>query len=306
LPLRGAGYDVFIDFEQFARTSAIIGLLLQIPRRIGFDTPGQGRESAYTDRVPYRNDVHMMDGFYSLLAPLGIPPVSGVRPVPIPTTSAEEAHVEHLLKEARIGPEDRLAIVHPGTSANVVLRRWPETHFARVADFLVEQGFRVVLTGIPAEREIVERVEQAMHERAFNAVGRLSLGELLALLARASLVISNDTGPIHLAAAQGAPVIGLYGPNIPTLYGPRSEHGLAFYLGLPCSPCITNFNEKGSDCQSNICMKLMTAEQVTSALAHLFEGTVYAPTAAGGIRPVPDAPPVHPRLLARRPDARRA
>ena len=58
-------------------------------------------------------------------------------------------------------------------------------------------------------------VEQSMTQSAYNAVGRLSLGELLALLRRASLVLSNDTGPIHLAAAQGAPVIGLYGPNTP-------------------------------------------------------------------------------------------
>src|SRR5262245_56914076 len=81
--LRAARYDVFIDFEQFARTSAIVGLLLRIPRRIGFATPGQGCESAFTDCVPYRNDLHMMDGFYSLLGPLGVPPEIGVRPVPI-------------------------------------------------------------------------------------------------------------------------------------------------------------------------------------------------------------------------------
>jgi heptosyltransferase-3 len=295
-----ARYDLFIDFEQFARTSAIVGLLLRIPRRIGFSTPGQGRESAFTEVVPYRNDLHMMDGFYSLLSPLGVPAVVGVAPVAVPTTADEERGADRVLRQAQFGLKDRIAIVHPGTSENVILRRWPESHFARVADYLVQQGFRVLLTGIPAEAEIVARVERHMTERAFNAVGQLSLGELLALLKRVALVISNDTGPIHLAAAQGAPVIGLYGPNIPVLYGPRSQHGIAFYLGLPCSPCITNFNEKGSDCQDNICMRLMTAEQVIASLSRILEGVVYAPTAAGGIRAVPGAPSVHPLLLRRR------
>lgn len=299
-PLRAARYDVFIDFEQFARTSAIVGLLLRIPRRIGFATPGQGREPAFTDCVPYRNDLHMLDGFYSLLGPLGVPAEVGVRPVPIPTTPGEDQAAHRLLEEARISADARVAIVHPGTSANVVLRRWPEGHFARVADYLIEEGFSVILTGIPAEADIVARVEAQMQQRAFNAVGRLSLGGLLALLRRAALVISNDTGPIHLAAAQGAPVIGLYGPNIPVLYGPRSQNGLSFYLGLPCSPCITNFNEKGSDCQNNICMKLMTADQVTAALSHIFEGKVYAPTADGGVRELPGAAAVDPRLVRRR------
>src|SRR5207245_7280608 len=108
---------------------------------------------------------------------------------------------------------------------------------------------------------------------ALNAVGRLSLGELLALLRRAALVVSNDTGPTHLAAAQGAPVVGLFGPNTPVLYGPRSAYALALYLGLPCSPCMSNLNEKGgSGCDNNICMTLMTVDQVVAALERTFDG----------------------------------
>src|SRR5205814_71811 len=86
----------------------------------------------------------------------------------------------------------------------------------------------------------------------------------------ASLVISNDTGPIHLATGQGAPVIGLYGPNTPALYGARGAHAMAFYLGLPCSPCMTNVNEKASDCQNNICMTLITVDQVIKSLSPKF------------------------------------
>ena len=119
-------YDVFLDFEQFARTSAILGLLLMIPRRIGFDTPGQGRASAYTDTVPYRNDLHMMDGFYSVIGPLGFERPARVEPVAVPTRDEEERGVDRWMQDAAIGREERIAVVHPGTSENFVLRRWPE------------------------------------------------------------------------------------------------------------------------------------------------------------------------------------
>jgi heptosyltransferase-3 len=297
--LFAARYDVFIDFEQFARTSAILGALLMIPRRIGFATAGQGREAAFTDVVPYRNDLHMMDGYYSLLGPLGLPTPEGVAPVPVPTTADEERGADRVLADAGISAGERFVILHPGTGPNFIFRRWPEEYYARVADYLAGQGFRVVLTGVRAEADIVARVVRSMTQPAYNAVGRLSLGELLAVLRRAALVLSNDTGPIHLAAVQGAPVIGLYGPNTPTLYGPRGRYGLAFYLGLPCSPCITNFNEKGSNCRDNLCLKLMSADQVIASLSRMFAGVACEPTATGGVRPIPDAPPVHPLIVRR-------
>ena len=299
-PMLSTGYDLYIDFDQFARTPAILGLLLRIPRRIGFATPGTGREPAFTDPVPYRQHLHMMDGFYTLLEPLGIAPVTDLAPVPVPTTVEEEQRVDGVLREAGIRSADRIAIVHPGSGANFPLRRWPADRFAGVADYLAQRGFCVVLSGARSEADIVARVQRRMTERAFNAVGRFSLGELIALLSRAALVISNDTGPVHLAAAQGTPVIGLYGPNTPVLYGPRGAYGLAFYLGLPCSPCMSNVNEKNSSCQDNICMKLMTLEQVIASLSRIFEGVTCVPTPAGGVRDIPDGLPVHPLLVLRK------
>lgn len=297
-------YDLYIDFEQFARVSAILGLLLLIPRRIGFEMPGKGRESAFTDPVRYRHDVHMMDGFFTLLGPLGIAPRTDLMPLPVATRLEEEHAVDRLLAAAGIGKDDRIAIVHPGSGANVTLRRWPEDRFARLADYLVDSGFRVILTGTRGEAPIVERTAGQMQRTALNAVGRLSLGDLLALLRRSALVVSNDTGPTHLAAMQGAPVVGLFGPNTPVLYGPRGRYALAFYLGLPCSPCMSNQNEKGaSGCNDNICMKLMTAEQVIAALERTFDGVASMPLATGGVRPFPGAPAVHPLLLRRLPPA---
>src|SRR5207244_6030784 len=233
-------------------------------------------------------------GSYTLREPMGLRSVTGFVAVPVRTTAEEDRAVDRTLAEAHIGLDDRIAVVHPGTGANFTLRRWAPERFAGVADYLTERGFRIVLTGVRAEADIVARVRQHMTAPAFDAIGRFSLGELLALLRRASLVISNDTGPIHLASGQGTPVIGLYGPNTPALYGARGAYAMAFYLGLPCSPCMTNVNEKASDCQDNICMKLMTVGQVIESLSRIFDGVAYMPAVNGGVRPIPGAPPVHP------------
>ncbi len=281
LPLWRARYDTLVDFEQFARVSALIGLLLGIPRRIGFDTPGQGRAAAYTDPVPYHNDRHMADCFYTLLEPLGIAPRLDLPPVPIPVSDDETAAVARLLAGAGIDGRTPVAVVHPGSGPNFVLRRWPEENFAALADFLADRfGLRIVLTGVPAEQDIVTRVRQAMKYPAVDTVGHLRLGELLALMNRAAVVVASDTGPAHLACAQGTPVIAFYGPNTPRLYGPRGPHDVVFYLALPCSPCITNYNEKVSTCTDPICLKWITLDDVTRRLTRAFPAGLPVPAAA--------------------------
>ena len=303
--LRRVHYDLFIDFEQFAKTSAIVSLLLRIPRRIGFLIHGQGREAAYTDGVSFPYHLHTMDAFHTLVEPLGVAPARHLRALPVPFTATERQNIEDLLAAEKISPDDRIAVIHPGTGENFILRRWPEDRFAAVADFLAQQGFKVVLTGGRSEAELVARVANEMKMPAFNAVGKLTLGELLALLKRATLVISNDTGPLHLATTQGTPTVGLYGPNTPTLYGPRGEYDITLYLGLPCSPCMTNSNDKSSSCRNNICMKLMTVDQVIASLSRIFEGQAVMPAFLGGVRPIPTSPAVHP-LLIRRPPVERS
>jgi ADP-heptose:LPS heptosyltransferase len=93
--------------------------------------------------------------------------------------------------------------------------------------------------------------------------------ELVALLARAQVLVSNDSGPVHLASALGVPVLGLYGPNSPALYGPLSPGSVAFHDAPPCSPCITNFNYKTSRCRNPVCIAAIDAEPVARAALSL-------------------------------------
>lgn len=127
-------------------------------------------------------------------------------------------------------------IVHAG--ADDVRRVWPTAKFAKVADGLVDKGYQVVLTGTPKEQEIVTSVMQAMDHAAISCTS-LGLGGLAALLRKSSLVVSNDTGPLHLARAVGAPTIGIFwAPNVLN-WGPltRNRHRVAISWRLECPRC---------------------------------------------------------------------
>lgn len=91
----------------------------------------------------------------------------------------------------------------------------------------------------------------------------------MALLARADVLLSNDTGPVHLASQLGTPVLAFYGPNTPVLYGPLSAGSRAFYRDLPCSPCITVANYRSSRCRIHTCMAAIPVGEVVEALGRL-------------------------------------
>lgn len=111
--------------------------------------------------------------------------------------------------ESMVRPVDEAyAVLHPG--ATDIQRRWPAEKFAQVGDFLIEKGIKVYITGSLNESKIVEEVIGNMKYAASNVRGQLSINALTALLAKAKVVVSNDTGPLHLARAVGAPTVGIY------------------------------------------------------------------------------------------------
>ncbi len=267
--LRRARIDLFLDFEQFSRTSTLIGFLVGAPQRIGLRTPRQGRYLLYTAPVRYRDDQHMTRTFLDIARAAGVE--NRYEPCAIQVGEDERRRVASLL------PEDgrRLVVVHPGSGDNFVGRRWPAACFSALADHLVRRhGVTVVVTGGTGERALAAEVIDRMAERhaAVDLSGALSVRGLFALLARAEVLVANDTGPVHIASALGRPVLGLYGPNTPVLYGPLSAGSRAFYRDLPCSPCITNMNYKTSFCRLPVCIRDIPVPEVAAEADRLLSG----------------------------------
>jgi ADP-heptose:LPS heptosyltransferase len=274
--IRGRRYDLVIDFEQFAKLSAIIAYLSGAPERIGFNTDGQRRGWLFTTRVVYTDSEHMRGIFMRLLRPLGIDSCPEVPS--LPTQPEEAARAGAILAEHGVASDHFPLIgVHVGSGPNfyeVPLKRWPTQSFARLCDALIERhAASIVFTGKGnGERSLIRQTQALMHHPAIDTCDQLSVGELLALLRACHIVISNDTSVMHLAAALKTPVAALFGPTNPLQYGPGNDEDLVFYKDLFCSPCLTNYNLKVSYCSDPVCIRTISAEEALAGIEERFLG----------------------------------
>ncbi|MHC4819407.1 MAG: glycosyltransferase family 9 protein, partial [Planctomycetota bacterium] len=257
--LRRLRVDLALDFEQFVRTSQVLLFLARPQQAVAFDTEGQRRAGLADISVPYDDRRHCGESFLALARAVGLRK-RVYRPggLEVPGDAAERMDRWCRLHDVGSRP---LVVLHPGSGDNFPGRRWPTRRFGLLGRRLVdEHGAVVAVTGGPAEAPLTREVVEASERDLSDLAGRMTLDELLALLARAALLVANDTGPVHLASALGVPVLGLYGPNTPRLYGPLSSGSVAFYDAPPCSPCITNLNYKTSRCRNPVCIRAIAVD----------------------------------------------
>ncbi|HEX6238862.1 MAG TPA: glycosyltransferase family 9 protein [Acidimicrobiales bacterium] len=178
----------------------LLGARTQVTARLPGHWVPPGTSIAYPSSVP---EVHRL---LAVVEAAGFPP-QGDR-VQLPVRPVDQRALDAVAAGLRDGP---LACVHPGATRPA--NRWPVDRFAAAADHLAGRGYRVVLTGTAAEHELVRAVARAMRAPAVDLSGRTGLGTLAALLARASIALSNDTGVAHVAAATGTPSVVLFAPD---------------------------------------------------------------------------------------------
>ena len=260
--LRAARYEITID-PQCNLRSAAAARSTGARRRIGFSRrfAKEGAHLWLTERVEPRPDRRLkVERNLELLRALGIDG-AGARPqVAIPEGAREWARASL----AKLGGE-RVIALHPGVSASGAIKRWePERYAATARRLRDEAGICSVVTWGPGELELAQQVVSASDGAAQLGPQTSSILELAALLSACPLVVSGDTGPLHLAAALGVPVVGLYGPKDPAIYGPWYAHtdGLGRVVRRPvhCSPCTLR------QCPNVICMPAIQVEDVVQAV----------------------------------------
>jgi heptosyltransferase-2 len=162
-----------------------------------------------------------------------------------------------------LGPGDWVA-VNPGAAYGSAKRWFPE-RFAETADRLVaEYGVKIVLTGGPGEKEIGNDIAAAMAAEPLNLIGRTSVRQLMAVLASVRLLVSNDSGPMHVGAAFGVPIVAVFGPTDHTTTSPLADNCRIVRKDVGCAPCLLR------QCPTDHrCMKSITAEDVLSAAREL-------------------------------------
>jgi lipopolysaccharide heptosyltransferase II len=261
--LHARHYDIAVSV--FGRWAGILAAVSGAKRRVGF-----GRESypgLMTDNVRGRHwrpgdHKHEVDYCLELAKAAGATTDIPDRTPHLYVEPLAHQQLEQLLEREGIVPEKPCIACHI-SSNNGHSKRWPIPYWAILIDKLIRgQNAQVILTGASDDRPLIESVTRQMQEQAINLAGKTSLPQLVALLQRANLVISGDSGPMHIAAAVGTPLIAIHGPTDPALSGPVSPTATVLRSDIWCSPC---YNAKDSaDCRffTTQCMKNILPSQV--------------------------------------------
>jgi heptosyltransferase-2 len=265
--LKGHDFDCVIDFEQHFQMTAIISYLTRAPMRIGLHYTGNPRRHLLTDPVFLDPDRHMVDTYMELLRPLGLPvePTKALEPIYV--DDADDREVERWLDRHRGHPRAPLVGIHPGSGIRATARRWPKDRFAEIVKRIsTEFGADVILTGSESEAGLVDEILRISATPAHSGAGRFTIKETAALMRKCDLFISNDTGPMHMAAAMGTATIGLFGPNVPSRYAPVGRGAVGIYKGSDCSPCIQIHEGRAGECDRGTCMEAIGVEDVWQAV----------------------------------------
>ncbi|MGY1707493.1 glycosyltransferase family 9 protein [Geodermatophilus sp. SYSU D00697] len=193
-------------------------------------SPPPGTEALH---LRYPVDLHEAERHLRLVEHLGLP-AGGAPEMTFPITADDEAEAAATRAASGLVP-GRYVVLHPGASSPT--RRWPAERYAEVGDALAADGAAVVVTGGPAEREVGAAVVAAMRAPAVDLTGATSLGGLAALLRDSALLVGNDTGSAHLAAAVGARTVTVFLPGDPVRWAHRGPRHRAVVADVPCAPC---------------------------------------------------------------------
>jgi lipopolysaccharide heptosyltransferase II len=275
IQVRRARFDLWIDCEFLTRFSALLTGVSGAKVRAGFHASEVPRGRLHHVLLPFNSQWHMIDNFCVVASgDVSAPPMAALRPLQRFYADPEQAlGLAQKLASRGLAPGEPYLVLNPNAGELALERRWSVENFAALADALASSfSGKFVVVGAAAERAYVARMLACVgaRERVIDLSGDTSLKELVALFAQARVLVSNDTGPLHLACAVGTPTVAIFGPESPLLFGPRGTHHQVVYKGLACSPCLNIYNGRTVHCPY----------AVTHCVADLSVATVLAATLA--------------------------
>ena len=254
--LHARKFDCVVDLTDGDR-SAFISLVTRSGLRIGFNRERRLRGRLYSHCVKASyGAMHMIEYHAMVLPVLGLS--SRIREPVLPISGQDRDRAYQILATLQLDRK-QWVMIHP--AARYWFKAWPADRFAALGDALYGKGFQVVLTGSRNDESIETEILRVAQRPILSLIGKTSLLESAALMKQCRLFIGNDAGPMHMAAAVGCPVVALFGPSNPAVWGARGKSIRIIYKGLDCSECFHPGCFRGE--QS--CMKLITVEEVLEA-----------------------------------------
>ena len=249
-----------------AFSPALVTALAGVPRRLGYRA--DGRSALLTHRVsppPARSPVHQIDAYRGILTGAGL--TSDGRDPAIALSPAELQAARATLTGFGVDPAQALVGVNPGAAFGGA-KRWPADRFAAVCQALADEtGTRVLIFGGPSEKTLGDALADRCGDGAINLCGKTGLRDAIALIHQCDLFLTNDSGPMHLAAALDVPLVAVFGPTNHRTTSPAGPFSrLVRAPGIPCAPCMRR------ECPTDHrCMTAVTVEAVLAEARDILE-----------------------------------
>ncbi len=231
--------------------SALMLALARIPERWGYG--GEGRGVLLTRRVARKEDgakMHQLEYYLELMRKLGYSPAPAE--VRLAVSPSEKRAAGLALRALGLNTRRPIVVLSPGASYGPA-KRWPAERFAALGGlFQKKHGAEILITGAPDERDLAEQTASLMPRPPVVLAGRLGLRRLLAVMSRASLVVTNDSGAMHLANALRVPVAAVFGPTDPDVTRPYHQPSVVLKKIVPCWPCFYRVCPYDHRCMTSI------------------------------------------------------
>ena len=272
--IKKKNYDFIVDLEFVTNFSALTTLLISIVSKpcatIGFSSPSKWRNKIYSIAIPFDHSRHITEIFAKVFFPLVEKSFAVDFEIPkkdMISSAKLSPLVEKLLEKH--SEVNKIVCVNINAGKICYLRRWPQENYVELILGLYHRfGIKVVLVGGEGDVGYVNDFIMKLPKKIniFNFCGELSIKELVGLFTKSCLLITNDSGPLHIASIVGLPTVSFFGPETPYLYGPLGPEHHVFYEDIFCSPCINIYNAKASSCNNNICLKSIRPEIVMKTI----------------------------------------
>ena len=257
-------YDLAIDMEEYLNISTLIAFFAG-KERIGYS---RGiRSNLYTKKIDYNDKQHVVYTFLDLLKPLGIKKTVEKLPQ-LNYSKNDKKNVDNLLRKYNIGKKDFLVGFGVGAAESAKSRMWPKERFAKLADQLIKKyNSKIILFGNNEEKKLIDELQNLIinKKKSFNVAGLVNTREMFYLISLCKLFIGNDSGPMHVSAAQGVTTIGLFGCNLPIRFKPFGKNNYSIYKKSNQDACINVHKGEVGECKhgmENSCVKKIQVDDV--------------------------------------------
>lgn len=262
--------SIIIDFEFFSNFTAILTFFTLIPYTVGFATFKISRNKFYKRYVSFDHSRHVSKIFYKFAQAIVGDTQAGFnfeKECRSLLEGIESIDVQHWIGDLK--DKEFFICININASELCLHRRWPIIYYKEVIEHLLQnKQYKIILIGGENDILYVNKLLKLLpsNSNLINLCGKINITQLIAILNKCRLFITNDSGPLHIAEVLDIPTISFFGPETPYLYGPQGKKHYIFYRDLYCSPCINVYNAKESSCERNECLISITPKEVIKVI----------------------------------------